>query len=74
MFADFCEKVLEEREKGRGKDARKKAKRAKNIRRKFSKIYKNEIFSYISLILLSRCPNRQTIKQTIVSVRFIFAM
>ena len=37
MFADFCKKVLEEREKGRGKDARKKAKRAKNMRRKFSK-------------------------------------
>jgi hypothetical protein len=44
MFADFCEKVLEEREKGRGKDTRKKAKRAKSI----------------SFILLSRCPKKQT--------------
>ena len=48
MFADFSGKVPEEREKGRGKDARKKTKRAKNIRRKSSKIYKNEIFPYIT--------------------------
>ena len=72
MFADFCKKVLEEREKGRGKDARKKAKRAKNIRRKFSKFIKMRSFPTLHFTHPSLKMSKQTNNQTNNSVSQVY--